>query len=157
MASSVAQIRMAHHGDAPGILDCVQRSYGHYVERIGKPPAPMLDDYDELVAAGWVRVAIVHGTLVGLIVLWPEADHLYVDNIAVLPQLQGTGVGSALLAHADREAIDADRDEIRLYTNEAMTENLEYYRRRGFVETHRAAADGYQRIYFSRRLSTPEH
>ena len=31
-------------------------AYVHYVERIGKPPGPMLDDYAALIAAGAVHV-----------------------------------------------------------------------------------------------------
>jgi hypothetical protein len=33
-----------------------------------------------------------------------------------------------------------------------MTENLAYYPRRGYVETHRTVADGFSRVYFSKRL-----
>lgn len=54
--------------------------------------------------------------------------------------VQGSGAGGALLAYADEAARAAGRSEIRLYTNEAMTENLEYYPRRGFAETHRAGS-----------------
>jgi hypothetical protein len=36
----------------------------------------------------------------------------------------------------------------RLYTNAAMTENLAYYPRRGYIETHRAAQDGFHRVFF---------
>lgn len=35
--------------------------------------------------------------LLGLIVLWPETDHLYVYNIAVAPEAQGRGVATRLL------------------------------------------------------------
>jgi hypothetical protein len=42
--------------------------------------------------------------------------------------------------------------EIRLYTNEAMTENLGYYPRRGYRETHRATQNGYRRVFFSKVL-----
>lgn len=34
--------------------------------------------------------------------------------------------------------------------NEAMTENIDYYPRRGFVETHRATDAGYYRVYVTR-------
>jgi hypothetical protein len=37
--------------------------------------------------------------------------------------------------------------EIRPYTNEAMTENLSYRRRRGYAETHRAGQHGFRRVY----------
>ena len=41
--------------------------------------------------------------------------------------------------------------EIRLYTNEAMTENLSYHPRRGYAQTHRAGQHGFRRVY----LRTP--
>jgi hypothetical protein len=41
---------------------------------------------------------------------------------------------------------------LRLYTNEAMTENLTYYPHHGFIETHRATQDGYRRVFFRRSL-----
>ena len=37
---------------------------------------------------------------------------------------------------------------MRLYTNEAMTENLAYYPRHGYTETHRARQDGCCRVSF---------
>ncbi|MEY2554654.1 MAG: hypothetical protein QOC57_2514, partial [Ilumatobacteraceae bacterium] len=96
--------------------------------------------------------AVAEDSIVGVLVMWPEADHLYVDNVAVLPGSQGLGIGTMLLDAADTTARNKGIDEIRLYTNEAMTANLSYYPRRGYIETHRADADGYQRVYFSRRL-----
>lgn len=145
------RIRPAAAAEADEIRRIVDDAYGHYVPRLGRKPAPMLADYDELIGRGAVRVAVDAGDrVIGVIVLWPEPDHLYVDNIAVDPEIRGTGAGGALLAYADEAARAAGRSEIRLYTNEAMTENLAYYPRRGYTETHRAEADGYRRVYFSR-------
>jgi len=150
------QIRHAAAGDESDVRACVEAAYGPYVERIGKPPAPMLDDYATLIRNEVVHVATLEGRLVGLIVLWPEEDHLYIDNIAVHPEAQGTGVGGALLGLADQEAQRVGLGEIRLYTNAKMTENVQYYPRKGFRETHRATDAGYQRVYFSRSLD-PQH
>lgn len=44
----------------------------------------------------------------------------------------------------------AGLSQIRLYTNEAMTENLAYYPRHGYRETHRGIEDGYRRVYFTK-------
>jgi hypothetical protein len=33
-----------------------------------------------------------------------------------------------------------------------MTENLTYYPRRGYTETHRMQQDGFQRVFFRKRL-----
>lgn len=154
--SAPVTIRAAHAGDEPEIRLCVQAAYGKYVERIGKPPAPMLDDYTQLIERGVVRVAIRGPRLEGLIVMWPEDDHFYVDNVAVHPRAQGSGVGAALLAIADHDAQRAGRHEIRLYTNTAMVENIGYYPRQGFTETHRATDAGYDRVYFSRPVTALE-
>lgn len=145
------RIRSAVAADVHDVRRIVERAYERYVPRMGRKPAPMLADYGELIGRGVVDVAVAaDDQLIGVIVLWPETDHLYVDNIAVDPAVRGSGAGGALLAHADEAARAAGRSEIRLYTNEAMTENLDYYPRRGFTETHRAEADGYHRVYFSR-------
>ena len=142
-------IRAAVADDEAEVRACVEGAYAMYVERIGKPPAPMLADYSALIDQSAIRVAHDGDALAGLIVMWLEVDHLYVDNIAVHPDVQGQGVGDALLTDAEEHARGAGRDEIRLYTNTAMMENLTYYPRKGFVETHRATDDGYDRVYFS--------
>ena len=46
----------------------------------------------------------------------------------------------------------APAQEIRLYTNEAMTANLAYYPRHGYTETHRAHEDGFRRVFFAKQL-----
>ena len=146
------EIRQAVEADEPWVSACVDAAYSCYVELIGKKPAPMLDDYKTLINNEVVYVATVDDLLVGLIVFWPNEDHLYVDNIAVLPEEQGKGVGSALLGFAELQAQRAGLSEIRLYTNAKMVENIQYYPRKGFRETHRAFDAGYLRVYFSRFL-----
>ncbi len=68
--------------------------------------------------------------------------------MAVLPAAQHRGIGARLLALAEEHARTLDLGEIRLYTNEAMTENLTYYARHGYAETHRAEQDGFRRVFF---------
>ena len=149
---SDVRIRTATAADEAGVVACVNAAYQQYVAAIGKKPAPMLADYTRLIDDGFVRVAAAGDTVVGVIVMWSKPDHLYVDNVAVLPASQGTGLGRLLLDEADAAAVCGGHDEIRLYTNEKMTANLDYYPRRGFVETHRIDEDGYRRVYFSRRV-----
>lgn len=144
------EVRLAGDADLGEVERCVEAAYTPYLERMARPPAPMLDDYARLIAEGVVRIALVDDAIVGVIVMWPKDDHFYIDNIAVDPMAQGNGVGSVLLDRAEREARATGRSEVRLYTNTVMTENLGYYPRRGFVETHRATEEGYERVYFSR-------
>lgn len=143
-------IRLAEPGDVAALEACVRRAYMPYVVRMGKEPAPMLDDYDALTKRNVVTVAMTDRQLAGLIVMWPKGDHFYIDNIAVDPSHHGKGIGQALLGEADRVAAKAGHHELRLYTNEHMTENLDFYPKRGFTETHRGLEAGYERVYFSR-------
>lgn len=144
-------IRPAQPQDSAALSALARDAYGHYVDRMGTEPAPMGEGYASLVAAGQVWVAERDGALVGLLVLKPEADHLLLDNIAVSPTAQGAGIGARLLALADDYAREHGISEIRLYTNEAMTENLAYYPRHGYVETHRATEHGFHRVFFTKR------
>lgn len=139
--------------DHEDVVACVDAAYRGYIEDIGEKPAPMLDDYASLIRAGAVTVAHDGDVLVGLIVMWARPDHWYVDNVAVWPERQGSGVGSILLLRAEDEALAGGFDEIRLYTNEAMTANTTYYERRGYTETYRSTEAGYNRINYTRKLS----
>jgi ribosomal protein S18 acetylase RimI-like enzyme len=105
------------------------------------------------VARGEVWVAQREDELVGLLVLVDRPDHVLLENVAVIPSAQGSGVGARLLAHAEAHAAAAGCAEVRLYTNVAMTENLAYYPRHGYVETHRGVQDGFHRVYFSKSLA----
>ena len=148
------QIRPARPDDAGALRDIVERAYSRYIERIGRRPAPMDDDYVAKIGDGHVEVAVEGGNPVGLIVLVPQADHLLVENVAVDPAFQRGGVGRALLAHAEQRAAQRGLREIRLYTNAAMTENLSLYPRLGYRETDRDTEHGFQRVYFS-KVSPP--
>jgi ribosomal protein S18 acetylase RimI-like enzyme len=81
-----------------------------------------------------------------------QDGHLLLDNIAVAPEAQGEGLGKKLVAFAESEALRRGFTELRLYTNEKMTENLTLYPRLGFEETHRGRQAGYDRVFFRKRL-----
>jgi GNAT superfamily N-acetyltransferase len=133
--------------------EVVKAAYEPYVDRIGRPPAPMTADYGRIAASGQAWVAEQGGCVVGVLVLEPFDTHLLLDNVAVAPSAQGLGVGGRLLRLAEEQAREHGLHELRLYTNEAMTENLAYYPRRGYRETHRATQDGFRRVFFTKVLT----
>jgi ribosomal protein S18 acetylase RimI-like enzyme len=112
----------------------------------------MTADYAELIGRGEVWVADENGRAVGVLVLRPLGDSLLLENVAVLPALQGRGIGRALIAFAERHGRELGLTEITLYTNEAMTENIRLYPRLGYVETGRRIEEGYARVYFRKTL-----
>lgn len=145
-------VRLATAEDREAVEGVVRRAYSHYVSRIGRPPGPMLDDYGALIAAGRVHVVAPDGAITGILVLIPEREAMLLDNVAVDPAAQGTGLGRRMLDFAEQAARQAGFDAITLYTNEAMTENIRLYGRIGYVETHRAEEKGLRRVYMVKAL-----
>src|SRR5204863_222792 len=75
-----------------------------YVERIGRPPAPMTDDYSAAVARSRVWMLESAGGIVGALVTEDRADHLLLETVAVAPTAQGSGYGRLLLDRAPHGA-----------------------------------------------------
>ncbi|NWF16546.1 GNAT family N-acetyltransferase [Pseudomonas reactans] len=146
-------MRPATADDAAAIEAIVQGAYSPYIERIGREPGPMLEDYRQLVQAAGVHVLENAGSVQGFIILLDDGDALLLDNLAVAPEAQGLGFGRLLMDFAEHQALDAGFAAIRLYTNEAMTENITLYTRRGYVETHRAEEHGLRRVYMTKQLA----
>jgi GNAT superfamily N-acetyltransferase len=147
-------IRAATLRDTATVEAIVHEAYAVYIDRIGKPPGPMLDDYAALIDAGAVSVLeAADGAIAATIVLLPKPDHLLLDNIAVRRASQGKGLGRRLIAFAEVEARRHGYPELRLYTHEKMSENIALYTRLGFVETGRGRDAGYDRVFMTKRLA----
>ncbi len=145
-------ILQAEPEDQGALVHCVQAAYSRYIERIGKKPAPLLADYAVLIAQGMVFVLADEEEIQGVLVMMSRGRELFVENIAVDPRFQGQGLGRALMAFAEQQAEKDQLDEIRLYTNELMTENLRFYHQLGFEEEGRYVQDGYRRVFLRKRL-----
>ena len=130
-------IRPASFADLPAVASIVSNAYRGYIERIGKPPAPMLDDYSAHVRNHAAWVAEISGQVAGVLILIGKTDHLLLDNVAVDPSHHGRGIGRALLNFAEREAVRRGYRAITLYTHEKMSENLAMYPALGWIETER--------------------
>ena len=144
--------RPATASDAAGISECVRVAYTRYIERIGTPPGPMLDDYAQVVRDHRAYVIDDGGQVVGVLVLMDKEDGLLLDNVAVLPQRQGEGIGRRLIEHAESEARRLGHRHLDLYTHERMTENIAMYGRIGYEEVDRRTERGFPRVYMRKRL-----
>jgi ribosomal protein S18 acetylase RimI-like enzyme len=150
-----SDIRSASLEDLAAIEAIVESAYARYVPIIGRKPGPMLDDYRALIDKGHVYVLSDGGGISAILVLIPEEHAMLLDNVAVSPHAQGRGHGRALIAFAESMARERGLRAIRLYTNEAMTENVALYGRLGFVETHRREEQGFRRVYMAKLLDMP--
>jgi ribosomal protein S18 acetylase RimI-like enzyme len=146
-------IRPAQRDDVSAIRSLVERAYSPWVPVIGMRPGPMEWDYAELVAGGDVYVWTAPD-LIGLLVLRVTDDGaLMVENVAVDPAAQGQGLGRALLAFAEEQAVERGIDELRLYTHERMTSNIDLYSRLGWTEYDRVTEHGFARVFMRKHIS----
>jgi ribosomal protein S18 acetylase RimI-like enzyme len=150
------RLRPATAADAARLKELVHAAYGHYVERIGGLPGPMTADYAEVIRSRDVTVAERDGEIVGLISLGRDDEGFVIDNVAVDPAHQGSGVGRALLEHAETVARRAGSGSIHLYTHELMRENLALYERIGYVEYDRRPIGDARLVYLRKRLGSRE-
>ncbi len=146
-------IRTAQPSDAVAIKRCVEAAYQHYIARMGKPPGPMVDDYANVIEQHGAFVVEENGEIVGVLVLIQTESGMLLDNVAVHPEHQGEGLGRRLLELAESEARNQGYAYLDLYTHECMTENIEMYKRIGYVETERKSEHGYNRVYMQKALS----
>ncbi|MEV8020968.1 GNAT family N-acetyltransferase [Streptomyces sp. NPDC086554] len=145
-----ADIRPATTADVPAVKAVTDAAYHHYIERIGVVPAPMEADHAAEVAAG--RVYVTGDPVVGVLVLVPHEDHLFLDSIAVHPEAAGRGVGGRLLAFVDARARALGLPEVRLYTNAMMWENRKIYPRYGYELVERRVDGPYDRFHYRKSL-----
>ncbi|GHO87580.1 GNAT family N-acetyltransferase [Dictyobacter formicarum] len=91
-------------------------------------------------------VAEQNGSIVGSVMLFPPATNPYANALicasypevrflAVLPQMRGQGIGTALMKERERHAQEAGAQAIGLHTAEVMQTAIRMYERLGFVRT----------------------
>jgi ribosomal protein S18 acetylase RimI-like enzyme len=135
MRTIAVKMRLADPGDGDTVQRISADAYTPaYMAVLGTIPKPATEDYGLRIQKGEVWILEVKGEPSGIAVLEENLDHLLIYSIAVKPDAQRKGYGTALLDFADRRAIELGLHEVRLYTNERMERNLTLYRRHGFVE-----------------------
>lgn len=87
-ADTSDEIRPAAPADVPAVRAVTDAAYRHYIARIGVVPAPMRADHAADVAAGRVYVTGAPDAI-GVLVLVPHEDHLFLESVAVHPDAAG--------------------------------------------------------------------
>jgi GNAT superfamily N-acetyltransferase len=138
MSTPIGGLRTATAADAAALSRLAHAAYGKYTQRLGYDVLPMRADYGKIVAEDQVWVIDGSaGECDATLILRPAANHLLIWSVAVGPALQKKGLGRALMKFAEDEARRQGLSEMRLFTNELMSENIALYRRLGYSESHR--------------------
>lgn len=152
-------IRRATVEDLSFVQAIVNASYSKYIDRMGKPPAPMLLNYNELPNGKEIFVLETISDdkgsgIVGAITLAIDdtGGAVKISNVVVGPAAQGRGYGRTLMDFAEAVAREKGIDVLELYTNAKMHENISLYPKFGYIETGRGSEDGYDRVFFRKQL-----
>lgn len=140
-------VRPATLRDITAVALCETRAFAAFVSGHADQTVARHDLASQL-ADGAIHVIGDGADVFGYIAMWPTAGHLFIETLAVLPERQGQGLASRLLAFAEREAARLRLPSVRLFTKETMTGNLAFYRRRGYREVGRCDEDGFARVFY---------
>lgn len=143
-------IRVADGNDLMAVLDVGRRTWpvtygpiaGDDYVAMGLAKWWTEDATVPAIRAGRVTVAEVDGTVVGIAVVGPHEEYLVLWKLYVLPEFQGTGIGTALVESVVASATGVHR-QIRISYLEGNTLAEAFYRGKGFVEISReSGGDG---------------
>ena len=130
--------------DAPAIVDLVRQAFGQPVAALGQAPWPVPANYgqairDDLV---WLVLEQPGGGALAALHLQDRGDHMHVVYVAVRPDKQGLGLGRALLALAEDEALAQGYDELRFQLRDASASAIRRYQNLGYRPIHPASDVG---------------
>jgi GNAT superfamily N-acetyltransferase len=148
--------RRADENDAETVRALTHAAYAKWVPVIGRRPKPMNVDYEHAVRAHVIELAYEDGELAGVIELVPAADHLLLENLAVVPARQRQGLGRRLMARVEALARAQGKKQVRLYTNKAFTSNLAFYQKLGYaLEREEPVKGGGFVVHFVKLVKAP--
>lgn len=141
-------------GDAGEVLTVQRAAFVSEALIYGSADMPPLTQTLEQLRAeiaendGWV--ARVDGRLVGAIRAVQDGDLLMIGRIAIAPDMQGEGVGRALLEAAEEASTAAQAE---LFTGSLSEANIRLYEACGYTATHRVPQDdGTEQVFMRKRL-----
>lgn len=148
-------IRAAEPADAGELLTVQRAAYvseARIYQDFDLPP--MIETVDEVraaIAAETVLVALAGTRIVGAVRGRLDGDTCHVGRLAVAPDQQGNGIGTALLGAIEERFAGVRRFE--LFTGGHSEPNLRLYRRHGYVDLPRRPGDHPELLYLAKQVT----
>jgi len=136
-------IRIATLTDADAATALTRAAYAKWVPLIGREPLPMKADHAAHIRDHRADLLLVGDEVAALVEIIQRHDDLLIENVAVAPLFQKRGYGRRMVAHAERLAVEASVEAVRLYTNAKFEDNIRLYVSLGYyIEREEAISDG---------------
>jgi ribosomal protein S18 acetylase RimI-like enzyme len=128
-------IRPATSDDVSTITTTIRTAFEEY-RGVLNPPSGSHNESEDTVAKKLAQgagfMATVEGALAGVVLCYPEDDHLYLGRLAVLPDFRQYGVGKALANAVEAYARAQAYPYIRLGVRVQLTQNRAFFERLGY-------------------------
>lgn len=113
----------------------IREAFAEYAGRLD-PPSSAHGKTAERVRAeladGGALIARIGEHAVGCVFWHPYSDHVYLDRLAVLPDMRGRGIGRALIAAVERQTLALGLCHVRLSVRLALEQNRVLYEQLGY-------------------------
>ena len=94
-----------------------------------------LSDVMEIPGSVFLKYLNEEGTIIGCVNLQNQGTHLYLGMFSVNPEIQGQGIGKAILAAADEYAKYLGISIIKMTVISVRSKLIEWYNKNGFLPT----------------------
>ncbi len=135
--------------DIAGLLHDFNSEYEDYTPGV----AVLTERLGELLAGGAITVLLAGDPPEGFALLrirpslWAKASDAYLEELYVIPERRGRGIGRALLEASIDAARKAGANHFELTTGETDTEARSLYESSGFTN-HEGGPDGPRMLYY---------
>lgn len=145
-------------GDAGEVLTLQRAAFVQEALIYGTPDMPpltqTLDEVEHELQENLGCVALAGTRIVGAVRARIDGDLLLIGRIAIAPDLQGEGIGSALLDAVEQRGRTAGAATAELFTGSRSEANLRLYEREGYVESQRVPGDdGTEQVFLRKSLA----
>ena len=128
----VDTMRIAAMSDAEAVTVLTRMVYAKWIPVIGREPLPMKADHAAFIKENRVDLLFCGVELAAIVETIQRKEDILIENVAVDPRFQKRGYGRKMVAHAEKLAVEAGLDAVRLYTNSLFEENIRLYTSLGY-------------------------
>lgn len=154
---STARIRPITVDDAGEVLTLQRAAFVQEAliyDAVDMPPLTQtLDEVRGELEENLGCVALDGERMVGCVRARVDGDLLLIGRIAIAPDQQGSGLGTALLSAVEERGREAGATTAELFTGSLSEANLRLYEREGYEESERVPGDdGTAQVFLRKQL-----
>ncbi|UUX51822.1 GNAT family N-acetyltransferase [Nisaea acidiphila] len=132
--------------DLTEIVALVHRAFGEYRGKLMPESGALSETVESLgkrLEKNRLFLAEQDGKLCGAVFAARKRDAIYLDRLAVDSTARGRGIARSLINAVEEHARESGTSRVTLGVRLALTGNIAYFQRQGFVETGRQAHAGF--------------